>query len=60
MRRIKPTCDKCLELDRCEIGARNKPACKDYMNDPFKLARREARFTFRVRGNEPAAKERET
>ncbi len=45
----KRTCDKCSELDRCKIGALGKSACGDYSADPFRLERREARFTYRVR-----------
>ena len=41
------TCDRCLEFERCDISARFKPACGDYIRDPFKLAAREARWTFR-------------
>ena len=46
---MKRTCDKCLLLVQCEIGARSKPACEEYIDDPFKLDKREARWTFRKR-----------
>jgi hypothetical protein len=36
-------------LDRCGVGARHKPACGDYIDDPLRMAEREALWTFRVR-----------
>ena len=47
---MKKTCDTCLELRTCAIGARFKPACKDHITDPFALDRREYRMTMKRRG----------
>ncbi len=44
---MKRTCNKCLLLTQCEIGGRNKPACGVYISDPFRLEKRESRWTFK-------------
>ena len=51
---MKRTCNKCLLLDQCEIGGRNKPACGDYISDPWRLEKREARWTFKEAGKRSA------
>ena len=45
----KRTCTRCLLYRECEISAPHKPACGDYIADPFRLERREARWTFKAR-----------
>ena len=50
--KTKKTCNTCSHFNYCEISAKKKPACKDHVQDCFKLKDKEAKWTFKKKDKE--------